>query len=260
MNAVRELIGNLLVAARADRLVRDRVDRRLGNPLRILSGHRVVDAEHAVTGRDRDDLRRGCLTLRSFLRRTECLRRSYHVVALDAAADRLRTAAQLPPGAVALTFDDGFEDVFTQVYPALKRAAIPFTVFLTSGLIGRPGMLEAASIREMANDRDALIGWGAHGVTHRALTDLSAEEADREIAESKAAVESLVGRPVSAFCYPDGKHNAAIRDLVARRGFTLACATGRSLNAPPVDLLALKRIPFEEEPLWRFALRVAGRV
>jgi hypothetical protein len=85
-------------------------------------------------------------------------------------------------------------------------------------------------------------------------------EAEEEIVRSKAETEALVGSAVTLFCYPDGKFDAGIQALLRKHGFVGACTTGRTFNAGAVDPLALKRIPFESEPLHRFAFRVAGRV
>ena len=44
-----------------------------------------------------------------------------------------------PPRSLALTFDDGFANNYTVAFPLLKRYGVPFTIFLTTGLIDRPG-------------------------------------------------------------------------------------------------------------------------
>jgi len=44
-----------------------------------------------------------------------------------------------PPRSLALTFDDGFANNYTVAFPLLKRYAVPFTIFVTTGLIDRPG-------------------------------------------------------------------------------------------------------------------------
>lgn len=254
------MFGRLLVAAGGDRLVRDGVNARLGSPLRILSGHRVIDESTGLSDDDAIALRQGCLSLSSCRERLDYLRRSYEILSLDHVVKILQGGKGLPPNAIVMTFDDGYCDIYASLYPLMKVRRIPFTVFLTSGWIGRPGKLTEEQVRKMAGDRDAGITWGAHGVSHKDLSVLSPAEAEAEIVESKRTVEQLVGRAVKCFCYPDGKHNEMTESLLRKHGFAAACATGRRLNAPPIDLFALQRIPFEKEPLWRFALRVAGRV
>jgi peptidoglycan/xylan/chitin deacetylase (PgdA/CDA1 family) len=232
-------------------LFRAAVQVRHGRVLRVLCGHRVVD-ERSADDTDRRDVARGCLSLGQFRERAAYLRRSYRVMPLAAClgADAARHA-------LALTFDDGFQDVFRHAWPEARRLRIPFTVFLTTGWVDRdPRMMTAAQIREMA--ADPLVTWGAHGVTHRPLTDLPPEEARREILESRARLVELTGSPVTLFAYPDGKFGDSHRRVIEEAGFVGACATGRDLNRGVPDLLALKRIPFEGEPFARFAFRVAG--
>jgi peptidoglycan/xylan/chitin deacetylase (PgdA/CDA1 family) len=243
------------------RLYRACVDWRRGeHPLRILSLHRVIDTGGPLNEADRRDLARGCLSLSAFERRIRYLRRRYTIVHLDDCLRELAAGRPLPPYALALTFDDGHGDVGANVFPVLQTLGVPFAVFVTTGFVDRPGMLRRARIAEMAALGAGLIAWGAHGVTHRALTDLPAREAEEEIVRSKLALEAMVGATVSLFSYPDGKCDATLRATVARQGFVGACATGRTVNWAPVDRFALQRIPCESESLARFAFRVAGRV
>jgi peptidoglycan/xylan/chitin deacetylase (PgdA/CDA1 family) len=49
------------------------------------------------------------------------------------------SAADLPPHAVAITFDDGYLDNLERAAPALERAGLPATFFLTSRWLDTPG-------------------------------------------------------------------------------------------------------------------------
>lgn len=258
MLRLKRLVCEMLFRAGGAAVFKNWVDLKRGNPLRILSAHRVIGDRETPSERDREDLRRGCLTVNAFVAAIEYLRRHYRIVPLAKTVESVHSTGKPGRDRLVLTFDDGFVDVYSDVYPLLKREGIPFTVFLTTGLVGKPGMLSGDQVREMA--REPLVSWGAHGVTHRPLTDISPAEAEKEAADSRKAAEALTGKTVNLFCYPDGKHNDAVRQLLVKHGFVGACATGRTLNCGTLDPYALKRIPFEAEPLARFAFRVAGLV
>lgn len=67
-----------------------------------------------------------------FERRLEAIKRGgYHVLPLNEALERLHRR-DLPPGSVALTFDDGTYDFCKQAFPLLKRYGFPVTVYQTT--------------------------------------------------------------------------------------------------------------------------------
>lgn len=60
---------------------------------------------------------------------------------------------------------------------------------------------------------------GAHTLDHVDLTGIPAEQAQAEIAGSKAYLEDILGKSVRMFCYPYGRYNARTKEIVASCGF-----------------------------------------
>jgi peptidoglycan/xylan/chitin deacetylase (PgdA/CDA1 family) len=63
---------------------------------------------------------------------------------------------------------------------------------------------------------------GSHGVSHEILTELSLQAAKKEILESKRALERIISKDVSCFCYPKGFYDTAIKNEVEAAGYIAA--------------------------------------
>jgi peptidoglycan/xylan/chitin deacetylase (PgdA/CDA1 family) len=101
--------------------------------------------------------------------------------------------------------------------------------------------MTTAEVRALVDDQ--LITIGAHTVTHPALTQIGPEARRREIAESKAACEALMGKPVPGFAYPYGDLDDGVRYAVKEAGFVYACSNSSGPVTAASDLLALPRVP-----------------
>jgi peptidoglycan/xylan/chitin deacetylase (PgdA/CDA1 family) len=71
-----------------------------------------------------------------FARQVEYLARHYTLLPLREIVERLRERRPLPRRPAALTFDDGFRNVFTTALPVLRRCQAPAMVFLVTSLVG----------------------------------------------------------------------------------------------------------------------------
>lgn len=65
---------------------------------------------------------------------------------------------------------------------------------------------------------------GSHTLTHPYLTKIPMNDAEREITESKKALEKILGREVVGLSYPSGDHNDEITRLVKKAGYKYAFA------------------------------------
>jgi peptidoglycan/xylan/chitin deacetylase (PgdA/CDA1 family) len=103
--------------------------------------------------------------------------------------------------------------------------------------------LNADEIREMAG---AGIDFGSHTVHHAILTQLSSSVLRAELAESKAALESILGRPVDTLAYPNGDCSDQVLRYAAATGYSIGCTTRNARISNTDHPLRLPRI----EPEW----------
>jgi peptidoglycan/xylan/chitin deacetylase (PgdA/CDA1 family) len=161
------------------------------------------------------------------------LRRRYEFVTAAEFAQRLQSRARLH-GVCALTFDDGSVDNATILPGLLAALGVPATLFVCPGLLGRPHpwLLPETGVRLMNADelkavsQLGFIEIGSHTVSHADLEQASEEEAYRDMAESKAALEDLIGKPVPSFAYPFGNYSPACPRAAQRAGYTSAATCG----------------------------------
>lgn len=143
------------------------------------------------------------------------------------------------PGALVLTFDDGHRSFLDHALPLLVEFHVPATMFVVTGYCGREhGALTWSEVREIAA---AGIHIGAHSVTHRDLTTLSAADAQEEMRGSQAHLEDRLGRTVRTFAYPYGRLNTHVRRQ-ASEIFDLACGIQLGQAGPDADPFDLPRV------------------
>lgn len=167
----------------------------------------------------------------------------------------------IPKPGVVVTFDDGFQNVLRDGLPVLQQHGFRAIQFVIAGMIG--GVNEWDTVRgeppDSLMDEHELRDWlaagqeiGSHGVRHRQLTKLSRADAREEIAGSKKKLEDLLGRPVRHFCYPYGRWNPALAEMVAEAGYATACTMEFGVNEPGASSWSLRRInPTSESVLVR---------
>ena len=151
----------------------------------------------------------------------------------------------------ALSFDDGFTNVFEHGLEPLAQHGFRAMQFLVADLIGRCNEweLQEGEARQPLMDETQIKEWltagheiGSHTLTHPFLTRLSLQQAKEEISASKKKLEDRFGRPVRHFCYPYGDWNPAVRDVVVEAGYETACTTEFGVNTRATSPFELKRI------------------
>jgi peptidoglycan/xylan/chitin deacetylase (PgdA/CDA1 family) len=164
---------------------------------------------------------------------------NYDVVSLATAVSRIRDGAPADRPSVAITFDDGWANNLDVAFPELARRGWPGTVFVTTSFLGKRPFLDEDEVRSLG----ALgIDVEPHTDAHPDLTTVAEARILEDLSRCRARIEDLTGRPTHWFCYPFGRVDARVRDVVSRSGLSGAC-TGRSgRNRPGTDPFLLRRV------------------
>lgn len=169
--------------------------------------------------------------------------RGYRFVSLRDYVDGLVEGEEMD-GACALTFDDGTVDNLHTLAPILVELGLPATIFACPGLLGAPHfampaeagvrLMNAEELREL--DRVALVEVGSHTSLHVDMSSMSSEEAYREMASSKQALEDLLQKPVDTFAYPKCGFSPSCPEAARRAGYKVAVTCGARGGDDPFAL------------------------
>ena len=215
------------------------------NGISILMYHQVGDFRRVAAHRAVFCHQRRFAAQMALLKRLRC-----SVLTMDEVLACVAGESAVPPRAVAITFDDGYQNFYDNALPQLQRHGFPATVYVVAGLIGRSADwlpadgLAAAPLMDVARLRKIRrvgIQVGSHAMTHVPLAGLAAGRLEMELAGSRAALEDLLGEPVRHLCYPYGSHDLAVVQAAARAGYATGVTCQRALATRAFDPLALPR-------------------
>jgi peptidoglycan/xylan/chitin deacetylase (PgdA/CDA1 family) len=114
---------------------------------------------------------------------------------------------------------------------------------------------EVRAVRELTD-------FGGHTHTHPILSQLTNDDADREIGLCRDLIESHTGRAPRTFAYPNGRaqdFTEQTQASLARHGFELGFSTIEGVNDAATDRYAIRRQPTGSRDLADFAWLVSGR-
>ncbi len=179
----------------------------------------------------------------------------FRVMPLEEIVRKIKARENLPMNTVAITFDDGNLDVFKNAFPVLKKMEFPATVFMITGNIDKEDWLSREDLRILDENG---ITVGSHTVNHAFLPAAADTEASAEIADSKRALEEVLGHPVTLFSYPAGGMNARLVEAVREAGYEGAVTT--NYKAPLLDPYALRRVKVSDAngSLFNFWAKTSG--
>lgn len=170
---------------------------------------------------------------------------AYRVLPLSRIVAAFRDGTVLPDRALAITIDDAYLSVYTEAWPRLKAAGLPFTVFVPTDAVdqGRANYMTWDHIRELAR---AGVSIGNHSASHLHMPTASRERNATTIAKANQRFQQELGLVPKLFAYPYGEYSLAARQAVIEAGFEAAFGQHSGVAYAAHDLFSLPRFAINE--------------
>ncbi|MEJ5265951.1 MAG: polysaccharide deacetylase family protein [Bacteroidales bacterium] len=127
--------------------------------------------------------------------------------------------------AVCYTFDDGCANQFTKARPMFDSAGFPMTLFTVTNWASNWSVLKA-----MAEQGHEIA---SHAVSHPNFGQISAEQQDNELANSKVIIEEKIGQPCLTHAYPYCVK--ALDSIISKYYISARGCQGFIENSTPLD-------------------------
>jgi methionyl-tRNA formyltransferase/peptidoglycan/xylan/chitin deacetylase (PgdA/CDA1 family) len=203
VRGVRRIVGTNCACVLLYHRVNDLADDPLTTPVRRFAEHMLVVSTH------------------------------YSVMPTSVLVEKIKTGERPPHDAVAIHFDDCYQDVSTQAAPILACLQMPACCFVSSGYVGTvrrfphdeatcPWVFENLRPEDLVAMAKDGFEVGSHTVNHVDLGQCPREVALYEIVQSRLALEAIVGKAVTLFSYPFGAERNIrpdVVDLIRRSGY-----------------------------------------
>ena len=183
----------------------------------------------------------------------------YHVIAPDDLLDAWANGKTLPSKPIVLTFDDGHEDIYKNVFPILQKYNMRATVFIVTNHIGMKNYLTWDLVRAL--QAGGFMDFESHTTSYKDLTTLKGDKLWHEIYDSKQAIEWALKKHAKFIAYPDGKYSVEAEEISKECDFRAGFIEDYGLASNDSDNYVLTRIPVlgsNSYTLLRFQLRLKG--
>jgi peptidoglycan/xylan/chitin deacetylase (PgdA/CDA1 family) len=142
---------------------------------------------------------------------------------------------------IAFTFDDGYESVYQNAFPVLKRYGFSATIFLITGYTGKENSWEAGfgrkfkhlSWEQIQEMKESGFQFGSHTVNHPDLTRLHQKSLGYELKKSKEIIEDKLNQEIKFLSYPFGRHNQLVRTEAKNAGYKAAFTLTSEISENP---------------------------
>ena len=232
----------------------------LSEPLPIILYHKVVEKAEV-------DSKVGIfVTAKDFEKQLSYLKKkNYRTLTFYDVQRILKNEMLSKENDIILTFDDGYKNNYSTAFPILKKYGSKCVIFFVTDTPSNAwdkDKNEAEDILmtdpEIAEMEEYGIEFGSHTLTHPHLTEISLEEAKREICASFEVLSKKLRNSLISFAYPYGECNSEIKEIVSQCGYQFGVATDSGPIHIKNDLLEIRRqILFSHTSMIQFRKKIS---
>lgn len=150
------------------------------------------------------------------------------------------STGHVPKKPVAITFDDGYADNYSEGYKILKEFDMKATFFIITNNTDTDGYyLSSDQLKEMKN---AGMGIESHTSRHIEFPNISREDKKVIIQEAIDALKEKVGVDSKFLCYPVGRYDEETMEVAEEMGVKAAVTTEGGIATADDGMYSLKRL------------------
>jgi peptidoglycan/xylan/chitin deacetylase (PgdA/CDA1 family) len=170
----------------------------------------------------------------------------YTVLPVTEIIEKLKAKKSLPDRTVGITIDDAYRSIYTEAWPKLKAANLPFTVFISTAHVDHGSIhhLTWNQIREM---RAMGVDFGHHSVSHLHMPKATPTSITQEIEFANQRFEKELGLKPKLFAYPYGEASRTVKNLIKNAGFIAAFGQHSGVIDGTGDFTYLPRFSLNEK-------------
>jgi peptidoglycan/xylan/chitin deacetylase (PgdA/CDA1 family) len=170
---------------------------------------------------------------------------NYTVKSLPEIVARLRAGQSLPDRTVGISIDDAYISTYTEAWPRLREAKLPFTLFVATDPVdqGIKGYMNWDQLRELARDGVTI---GSQTASHLHMAASSPARNARDVAKSNRRFQAELGMVPKMIAYPFGEYSLAVGKVVRVADFTTAFGQHSGVLHRRSDFFFLPRFAMNE--------------
>lgn len=149
----------------------------------------------------------------------------YTVMPLPDIIDALKNKQSLPANAIAVTFDDGYNDILDNGHPIMQNLGLPYTIFINPQEIGVQGsQLTWDEVKRMHQEG---VDFANHTLDHLHMLDKKPDESQQQwlnrvwqnVEQAEAQITEHTGESLKYLAYPFGEYNEVLATQLKKHGY-----------------------------------------